>query len=499
MPAGSFATFHATSSIDTPGTSYELFDPTYDEDSNIDGIVTEISGKFTINETGKYLVLYAINCDSISTAEGNLQSRLLNNDVPIPGSFASSHLRNKFNIPMTNRGQFIQDFNQNDVISIEWIIDDDPDADNLLDVTYVQFIRLTDESDTAYGLYTDGADTQSFAGTTFTDVPWDTTTLQSDISVIEKQAGNTAIRLKEIGRYLVCFSIPCIASQTFPPETQRIGRITLGVNVINASQCFTFGSDFDIRFGVLNCFVLIDNDTANQDLVIQMQRGNADDDGTVNRVINESGLFVMKLLDTTRIFISYDNSITGEQYNGASNVNYSAMRINGTVDTGFSSDTINSMELTANMNVIAWGNMFVLRTNESSGQINNRKAVILINSTEQVLGQNTVYAPGDFNFAFNSGNVAGALFVGGSNNDSFELQSQPAGSNGDITDKTIPNQVGFFALNVDTLSPPPPFVPTKTISSNLCVDNNVNSELCTDNNVDSELCVGIEIDSELCV
>jgi len=205
----------------------------------------------------------------------------------------------------------------------------------------------------------------------------------------------------------------------------------------------------------------------------------------------------MKLLDTTKIFISH-NSEGGEPYNGAAPVISSTMRVNDVVDTGFSSSTINTMEITVNMNVLAWGNLFVLRTNETADKINNRQVVILINGMEQTIGQNTVFSPTDDDETFNSGNATGALFVGQILGDSFAIRTQPAGSNGDITDRTVINQVGFFALNVNTLGPPPPFVPTKTISSNLCVDDNVNSELCTDNDIDSELCVDDNTNSELC-
>ena len=333
MPVGSFASFvaNSTESVTTDDT-FESFVPTFSEETNPDNIITDNSSIFTINEAGTYLVLYGIEADAATPTniKINGQSRIIKNATEIPGSFASGFRQDNANPETVLKCQFIENFAVNDTVEIQWRIVNGsirPLLSNV-DATYIQFIKLNGSSATPYGFYTDGTDTQSFAGQTFVDVPWDTTTLESDSTVIEKQLGDTAIRLKETGRYLVCYSIPVVQGNN--TRTQRIAHVTLGGTPVNASQTMTYLRNILTQYGNLVGFLLINNTTPNQDLTIQVQRGDAGNDGSISRTIDVSGLFVMKLNEQTNIFLSHD-SVGGEDYNGASVVRYSAMATNDIV------------------------------------------------------------------------------------------------------------------------------------------------------------------------
>lgn len=458
MAVGSFASFLADDPVtNTLDNTFELFDPTWTVETNPDSLVSESAGVFTINETGTYLVLYGIDAAISGSSDDrrNGQSRVRHNGTDIPGSYSTAYRRNDANSETMYKCQFIADFNVTDTVDVEWLIADIalPLLSNPF-TTFIQFIKLNSSTVAPYGFYTDGTDTQAFDSQTFAAVPWDTTTLESDTNVIEKQAGDTAIRLKEIGRYLVTYSIPLTQGNNV--RTQRIAQVTLGGNPINASQSFTYLRNIATPYGAIIGFLLIDNTVANQDLVIQMQEGNADSSGNVSRTIDNSGLVVMKLNDQTNIFISHD-STGGELFNGSSDVTYSAMRTNDVVDPDFASSTINELNILKEMDMLAWGNIFSNRTiTPGSAVASNRTGVIRFDiSFPPDVGNAVAFGPsanigaGD---TFNVSMMPGAFYFGVLFSDTLQLISSLDGAVGDINQVTVIDQVGFFALNVNTLA-----------------------------------------------
>jgi len=458
MAVGSFASFLADDPVtNTLDNTFELLDPTWTVETNPDSIVSESSGVFTINETGTYLVLYGIDAGITGSSDTrtNGQSRVRQNGAQIPGSYSTAYRRNDANTETMFKCQFIGDFTASDTVDVEWLIADVsfPLTSNPF-TTYIQFIKLNSSTVRPYGFYTDGTDTQSFDGQTFVDVPWDTVTLESDTNVIEKQAGNTAIRLKETGRYLVTYSIPL--TQANDDRSQRICQVTLGGTVVKASQSFTYLRETDNPYGAIIGFLLIDNTVVNQDLVVEIQRGNADLNGDISRTIDVSGLFVMKLTDQTNIFISHDQS-GNEAFNGNSPVTYSAMRTNDVVDPDFASSTFDELSILKEMDLLAWGNIFSNRTVTPGSQVaSNRKGVIRFDiSFPPDVGNDVIFGPSDNADGKNTFNVSmrpGAFYFGVLFSDTLQLISSLDGDIGDINQVTVIDQVGFFALNVNTLA-----------------------------------------------
>ena len=396
MPVGSHATYHmsATQSMPATANTWTAFKPTVVEDTNPDGLVTETAASFNIKESGKFLVLGCIPFTNTHNNRNTMKSKILNNAVDIAGSQSSGYERNNANNDASLKFAFMADLTSGDDLTIEWIRDvgDGTVAGNsIADETYFQVIRLTDDVDTAYGFYTDTADTGAYAGQVFDDVLWNSITEETDTAVIERQAGNTAIRLKDIGRYLVMYSVVIDNSST--ARTQRISRATLAGTEIPGSRDAVYLRDADNGLGVVTCMFEVNNTIVDQDMEIEIQRGDADVDGTVARVINESGLFVMKLLDSTNIYIGHDQT-GGDAFNGTADVVYNSMRSNDIVDTGFSSGAINTMDvILSGMDVIAWGNLFANQTDTAGGERSTRKGVITIESVEQTIGQNIIYGP----------------------------------------------------------------------------------------------------------
>lgn len=456
-PVGSHARFHASGTQSFPGTAntFTAFTPTMVEDFDANELVSESSGTFTINETGKiFIISYIENVNTNFSNDRNVMfSRILLNNTEIEGSRGQSYTNRLVSDRGGMKAYCVLDVTQNDNITFEWERGTDTSAPlggSVADSTFFHFIRFPDEADVAWGIYNDTSDTSSFAGQTFTSVTWDTNVVQNDTLVIEKQAGNSAITLKETGRYFVSYNIPMNVTAGID-RTQRISRATLGGTEIEGSRQYTYLRNLDSGFGCLTCWFLVNNTTINQDLVIQMQRGDADIDGTVARITNVSQLVVMKLPDQAETYMA-ENSTTTDEFNGPSTITHNLdVIVNQNDATAFIKNGNDGMDCVKNMNIVCTGNIFVNKL--IGNQRNDRAVQSNIETVVQTQGRDVTYLRGGtpdvtLNCAANAGSCYEVL-----SNDTIQIQSLPASVDvGDDDDETVANVCGMFAINLDSLS-----------------------------------------------
>lgn len=263
-----------------------------------------------INETGFYLAVYrVVEPDSNSGNRNILRVRALFNSVVQHNGYGCGWIRNANNDHFVSEGHCLfeatttgQNFRVEALVRGE----DSTPEDNIGVDSELVLIRLPADTAAAYARYQDSADTTAYGTTSWDNVTWNSILDETDTSVIQRQSGNAAIRLKKVARYLVGYTI----TFQYTNRGQRIGRATLAGTEIPQSNSHCYLRDTDTDYNNLTALFIVDNDTINQDLEIEVQRGNCNLSGG-SRVANSSGLFVIELPSSAEVVIG--NDATGNQ------------------------------------------------------------------------------------------------------------------------------------------------------------------------------------------
>ena len=426
-----------------------------------------------IDETGYYLVVYQIRGESSAANRNQWLSYVMWNSVIQEGSYGFSYERNAANnelyvvghsiVKVTSTGQNLR---------VEWTHHGENGATTQVTKnsdTYLYIVKIEDttpQSGVEFGRYSDAAGGEAFSGVTWNNVTWDTIEEETDTSVIQKQTSpnDYQLRLKETGKYLVRYSVCLTIGST--TRSQRIARLTLGGSAVENSESYVYLRESDPLYGVLTGMCIVNNTVANQDLVLQIQRGNADVDGTITRTANRSGIDVWKLPSAAEVCQYYD-STGGQQIAAASNVLMNWAETLDFEDTA-SFDNINSttIEVKKAGNYLFFANSMVYRSGETGSTRMTDRIEWLKNDTPQYDLHGT-YIRGDqssadtWNGGFNPAWIAYNLAA----NDDIELRVNDDGDNGNAGDYTVANRCGFGGLNLDTLQGSTEYSKTFTIDS----------------------------------
>ena len=434
----------------TPGTSFASMN--FATEQRNDGIYTFSGGNtLQFDEDGNYLLIATVKATDTSNARVNREGRFgysgSGSFVTLYGSSYSRDAAN--NTDWLRVVGLVWGAQASDTAQFEWRRDTDAGATgSIADASHFQVVRLHDSA--AVGLYTDANDTGAYSNQTWTDAPFDNTVLETDTSIIEKQAGSTDVRLKQDATtFLVGYGLAF--NQASNARTQRVSKMVAGSTDIPQSFGYAYLRQISDEYGSPNNLFLYRNSGSSTDLSVQAQLGNAEGAGTVSRRANSSGMFVIELPSSAGVLIADDG--TGGQDIGGTNGDFNAIRTVSYNDsasfTKIDDATINAE---ATMDALLLGSAYAERTTLTSTVRATVGSRLEINGSDQALGEHGNYLRGDqgttgtFNYSSHPTGVFGL-----SSGDDLQFEWFDAGDNGN-TDNTVAGAVGFSALDLTSLA-----------------------------------------------
>jgi len=397
-----------------------------------------------INETGWYLAVWrVVDLESSDSNRNILRSRALHNSVVIEGALGTGWMRNANNdalvaeshciFEVTSTGQNFrieamsrgEDATPNNTITVE---------------SELVLIRLPDEADVAYGIYTDGTDTGAYDTTAWDEIDWDTVD-ETNTAVIEAQDANT-IRLKKVARYLICYSV----TFQYTNRQQRIGRMTLAGVEIPQSNSHCYLRDTDTDFNNLTACFIVDNDNINQDLELEVQRGNCNLTAGA-RVVNESRLCIMELPSSAEVVIG--NDATGGQELQASDVDLNFCRTTPVIDAAsFTRNDNITIEVEEAADYLFMCNGRINRAVSTGTRSVHCVRWQLNQSNQQTISGTYIRGIQSSNYTYDGG-MNGSFMANLSANDEISFNGYEKGDAG--LGQTVGGSIGMCGLNIGTL------------------------------------------------
>ena len=268
------------------------------------------SNTLELDEAGNHLVIATLKFTDSSNGRVNYEGRFAYSGTgDFVTLYGSGYSRNNGNNTAWVRVVGLVWGNAaNDTVQLEMQRDTDaPTGGTIADASHFQVVRLHDTA--AVGLYTDTSDTGAYGTQTWTDAPYNNIVLENDTSVVEKQAGNTDIRLKQDATtFLVGYGL---AFNTGGSRTQRVSKMVAGSTDIEHSFSYVYQRQSSDEYADPNGLFLYRNAGTSTDLSVQAQRGTADIAGSAVRRTSTSGMFVVELPSSAEVLISHDS--TGNQ------------------------------------------------------------------------------------------------------------------------------------------------------------------------------------------
>lgn len=297
----------------------------------------------------------------------------------------------------------------------------------------------------------------AYGGTTPNTVTIDQTVLETDPGEIGRsgnliQLGGTEAYYKSIWNVSGAFG---------GQRTQRVGQLEISGTPNLDSRSYCYQRSNTTEYAGLGGKYL--HYGSNDDIEIQVWRGDgtgadqggADSDGSWLSSSTETGICVLQLWADTEAWIGRDD--TGLQtLAGVATVDLNVMRdIIREDSTSFVKENDTSIEAQLAMDAEIHSNIWTARQNVASGSRGMFGARVEIEGIDQTLGEDGTYTRGNQG---NQDTFAGSMHPGGFfslvANDSVQIESFDAGDNGG-GDRTQPGTAGFYAINLDTIEPPP--------------------------------------------
>ncbi|MFT6829209.1 MAG: hypothetical protein ACJAV6_000022 [Candidatus Paceibacteria bacterium] len=446
-----------------PGTTFAAFN--FDSEIQNDGIYTKpTSATLELEEAGDYLIISTIRYNNTTNSQFNPQSRIALTSGT--GTIFTSYYT----------GYSANDTTEDDswVRSVAVIIGASTDAQlqvqtrldggtltggSISTASDLQAVRI---NPTNHGIYAIGGTGQSLGGTTPNTVDITTITAESDTAAIQGDTVTETVTVKgDNKRYLVAWSV---SGDSAIDRTQRIGHLEYdGVDELTTrSYCYQRSSATDYC-GIGSMDII---ETVTADIAIQSEafrgpgvladEGGADQDSGFTTDGNGQ-MVVLELPESLEVFRAHDATGLQDITNIVS-TDLNAMRsldFNDAASFTKSSDI--AMDVTNPADIFSWANIWTARNDVAIGSRLIARSSFTINGAEQSTGRHGNYTRGNVigasTFA-GSFHPAGIFTVGTAGHDiGLEIRRLTGGDSGG-TDRTQPNTVGFFSLNLDTLLPP---------------------------------------------
>jgi len=400
------------------------------------------------DEAGNYLMIATFRFNNLTNDRVNYDARFAyGGDGDFVTAYGSGYSRNTANDESWVRTiGLLWNASVNDTSTVEIRRDNEAaTGGSVANASHLQVVRLQDSG--AVGLYTDTADASAYNSTTWTDVPFNNIVFENATSIIERQAGNTDIRLKQSNTtYLVGYGV---AFGTGGLRTQRITRMVSGTDGIPNSFGYEYMREADNEYGDPNGLFLYRATSTNIDLSVQAQLGFADVGGSAVRRTNTSGMFVIELPSTAEVFISRD--ITALQDIGGTSGDFNIMRDVIYNDAGsFTKVDNTAVNIEQNMDLLAAAQIFARRSAVGGSRMTSGSRFELA-AVDLAIGENGNYMRGDVGTEDTYDYVAtpSGIITATSGND-LQVEWFDEGDNGAL-DETQSTANGFSALNLDTL------------------------------------------------
>jgi len=459
MAVGSHCLYEGTATPTLSSGTFADFNPTWTEVRDADGVYSIVSGNIRVADAGRYLVVYGLR--ATHPTDGNrlsVKCRLRINTTVIEGSYSTGFRRNPTNQHAYMNGGCIVDLAANDDIDVQYRVTGITTATSSpANETYIQLVRLTEDADTDYAHYSDGADVASYNTATYVSVPWNTIEEETDTLVIQRNGSGPGINLKgAIGdRFLVLVAVPIDAASG--TRTQRYIHATLAGTEIEG--CFGFSTlrNTTTPFGCPHMGFIVEKQSgSDEELLIQMRAGTTtapveqEANSAGARVINESGLFIMKLLSTTEVVGTHD-ATAGETMEGtALPAIFNIFRNEDFRDSAsYTLTDLNTITMLKTAGYAVFGNMQAVRGTDVNSRSTYRGSWE-VNATPVREGAHGNYTRGN---SIHSGGVNLMGILNLTADDTVQLEMTDQGDDGGNNLDTQVDRVGFFAINLGTLEP----------------------------------------------
>ena len=468
MPVGSFALFVSDSpSVASviPSNMHGWTD--WDESGTLgyvkidsDNIVTEANSNFTLAEAGRWLIIWRVRYNQTVSSELSILMRARGGpdgnilQDALCGSYSRSLLDGKNSLG----GQFIYDAESpNHIINFQRFIGTPGDLSGFWEPSHTSFCFIKLSDSTAYASYRNVASSDGYQGQVWRNVSWNGITTESNTDVIRRRSDGTNSQIDIMGtigdKFLVTVSVALANSGT--SRTGRIGQFQFGGSTLDNSRCACILRKVSTGDNCLNIMVLVEkksNDT--EILSFQMQRGTAQVNGTVFRFRSRLDIWAIPAgVETTML----TDSIAGQNLI-ATPVTLNAARTvspDGSQSTGtFSNPYPEALLINSNNPFLVWANVAGERS--ANPQRLTRLAVMSLNGVEYLYGSHGTYPRGDegmmrgvLDGSMHPYMLENLLSTGGMGIARVEVLDD--GSDGSGTCPTLPNQVGMFGINLETL------------------------------------------------
>jgi len=429
-------------------------------------ILTETSaGRFTPQAEGYYLVTARGRFDTTHNNRLNIAWEITFNGSSLAGNGGTSYARNNANPYAYPQAAAILYFNgSTDYFEVEHIRDTGAGTPaGSYNFTRAKIVHLADgaAASTPYGRYSTPAD-GIYTGTTPTAVSgWDAVT-ETDTSVIEVQAGGTAIRLKEANRpYLIVYSLK--NDDAGGARTQRLSDVTLAGTRVGHSTGYAYQRDSANQRAYPNGIALVRPTSANQDINVRAWGYSIsttwwgvfnDGSWSLAQAASQAGVMVIALPSTTDIAIFEDG--TGNQaVAGATDVTLNAMRTTVTADSPFTRDNNTDVTVSTSTDVFAYASGLIER--QTASGVRNTSALRWVKETVEITESGFgSYLRGDQSTQDTPNMVLSSIFCDSATaGDTFQVEKYDPGTDDGANDFTWAGTgpaVGAFFIDLSSLA-----------------------------------------------
>lgn len=402
---------------------------------------------------GWYLIMYEIRSTSTSNSRHSMASRVTLEGSVVEGGEGFGYARNDNNDEAYTAGACIVNASAGDTVVVQWRPYGVAATDVLSNSkTSLCIVRLPDSGDVAYLKYTDDSDTSAYSGTSWSNnVTWADEVYATDNTVVQKSLANDyTFTLKKVARYLVKYDVTF--DNTASVRSQRISRALLAGSPLPQSHAYCYLRNSASTPGTLHALFIVDNTSPNQDLVIQIQRGNAEQDGSISRTVSSSSIEIMELPSGAEVITTYYNG-AGEDITAGVVLDWAD--VEGTRDAGsFTIYDDETIEVEQDDDYLFMANGLIEDTVGSTATRFTFGADWYVDDSLQYIGGHGNYnrhdqsTSGSYNAGINAHSVLNDLNA----NQRVDMRTINEGDSGS-PNYAQPSQCGFSALRIGSLPP----------------------------------------------
>jgi len=449
---GDVGIWQDTNNTHTIGAQGVWTDVPFNSEVRSDGSYNHTADTTTdLTADGWYLIMYEVRSTSTSNTRHGIMSQITLEGTAVEGSEGHGYSRNDNNDEAYTGGACIVNASADDTVVVQWRPYGVASSDVLSNSkTSLCIVRLPDSANVAYLKYTDDSDNGAYSGTTWSgnEVTWADQVYETDNTVIQKSAVNDyTFTLKKVARYLVKYDVTFTSGAS--SRTQRIARATLAGSAVPQSYSYCYMRNSTATPNTLHAVFIVDNTIANQDLIIQAQRGAADIDSTVTRTVSSSSIEIVELPSSAETVITYDSS-GGQDVGTTQTLNWARDEVQRNA-AAFTLPTVTTVEVEQDDDYLFLGNGLAEDPNKTTGTRLTFAGDWFVGAVENDIGGHGNYlrgAQGSQDTWQASLNAHAVLELNA--DDQVTFRTELEGDAGDV-DNTLADQCGFSALRIGSL------------------------------------------------